>query len=94
LAVRDVYTFGAEAIQPVRLCRFSRAKLRDLLEQFPAMERRLLESATNELVVAQEQMLLLGRRTAQERLATFLVTQATSRCALEDPRVRTGSSCR
>jgi CRP/FNR family transcriptional regulator len=82
LAVRDAYTFGAEAIEPVSLCRFSRGALRSLLDDFPAMERRLLETATIELASAQEQMLLLGRKTARERLASFLVAQsrATRAC--------------
>jgi CRP/FNR family transcriptional regulator len=47
-----------------------------LLEDFPALETRLLELATNELVAAQEQMLLLGRKTAVERLASFLVARS------------------
>ena len=40
------------------------------------MENRLLEVASNELVAAQEQMLLLGRKTARERLASFLLMQS------------------
>ena len=76
LAVSTTFAFSAEAIEPVRLCRFSRPRLRALLDDFPAMEKRLLEVAGNELVAAQEQMLLLGRKTARERLASFLVTQA------------------
>ena len=40
------------------------------------MEKRLLEVSFNELVAAQEQMLLLGRKTARERLASFLLTQS------------------
>jgi CRP/FNR family transcriptional regulator len=40
------------------------------------MEKRLLEVAANELVAAQEQMLLLGRKTARERLASFLLLQS------------------
>ena len=40
------------------------------------MEKRLLEVASNELVAAQEQMLLLGRKTARERLASFLLAQS------------------
>ena len=51
-------------------------RLRSLLDDFPAMEKRLLEVAANELVAAQEQMLLLGRKTARERLASFLVMQS------------------
>jgi CRP/FNR family transcriptional regulator len=44
-----------------------------LLEDFPEMEKRLLATAGNELVAAQEQMLLLGRKTAREKLASFLL---------------------
>jgi CRP/FNR family transcriptional regulator len=76
LAVSSTYAFGAEAVEPMRVCRFSRSKLRLLLEDFPALERRLLDAASNELVAAQEQMLLLGRKTARERLASFLVARA------------------
>jgi hypothetical protein len=59
VVVTPVAKQPARKIEPVRLCRFSRTKLRTLLDDFPAMEKRLLESATNELVAAQEQMLLL-----------------------------------
>jgi CRP/FNR family transcriptional regulator len=80
LAVSSIYAFGAEALEPMRICRFSRPKLRELLDDFPAMEKRLLEVASNELVAAQEQMLLLGRKTARERLASFLVARASCLC--------------
>jgi CRP/FNR family transcriptional regulator len=76
LAVSDTYAFSAEAMEPVRYCRFSRSRLRVLLDDFPLMEKRLLEVAANELVAAQEQMLLLGRKTARERLASFLLMQS------------------
>jgi CRP/FNR family transcriptional regulator len=76
LAVSDTYAFSAEAIERVRFCRFQRAALRTLLDDFPLMEKRLLEVASNELVAAQEQMLLLGRKTARERLASFLLAQS------------------
>jgi CRP/FNR family transcriptional regulator len=76
LAVSETYAFSAEAIEPVSYCRFSRGRLRALLRDFPAMEARLLEFASNELVAAQEQMLLLGRKTARERLASFLLMQS------------------
>ncbi len=78
LAVRDAYTFSAEAIDLVDLCRFSRASLHALLDDYPQMERRLLQTASNELVTAQEQMLLLGRKTARERLASFLIARVTA----------------
>src|SRR5271166_6024702 len=76
LAVSDTYAFSAEAIERVRYCRFTRARLRMVLDDFPLMEKRLLEVASNELVAAQEQMLLLGRKTARERLASWLRMQS------------------
>ena len=76
LSVFSQYSYGAEAVEPVRLCSFSRFALRCLMTDFPAMERRLLKSATFELILAQEQMLLLGRKNARERLASFLVARA------------------
>jgi CRP/FNR family transcriptional regulator len=76
LAVSDTYAFSAEAMESVRYCRFSRTRLRALLDDFPLMEKRLLEVAATELVAAQEQMLLLGRKTARERLASFLLLQS------------------
>ncbi len=88
LAVSDTYAFSAEAIDEVRYCRFSRPRLRTLLDDFPLMEKRLLEVASNELVAAQEQMLLLGRKTARERLASFLVMQSRQGAACQAPRQR------
>lgn len=82
LAVSDQYAFAAQAIEPVRVCRFSRPRLRELLDDFPALERRLLDTACNELVMAQEQILTLGRKTAAERVASFLIgwSRAGSPC--------------
>ena len=78
LAVSRTYAFSAQAIEPVRLCRFSRRKLQAVLTDFPALERKLLETACNELATAQEQMLLLGRKTARERVASFLLARLRS----------------
>lgn len=76
LAVSDTYAFSAEAVDKVRYCFFPRRRLRALLDDFPALETRLLQVASNELVAAQEQMLLLGRKTALERVASFLVARS------------------
>jgi len=82
LAVSDSYVFTAEALDAVRVCRFPRRRLNEVLDDFPALERKLLEIASHELVAAQEQMLLLGRKTALERLASFLLSRADRADAL------------
>lgn len=74
IAFHNRYAYTAEAITGGTVCRFPRHKLETLLSELPALERRLLETASNELAAAQDQMLLLGRKSAQERLATFLLS--------------------
>ncbi len=88
LAVSETYAFSAEAIDTVRFCRFSRARVRTLLDDYPKMEKRLLEVASTELVAAQDQMLLLGRKTARERLASFLMMQARQGVMCQTSRTR------
>jgi CRP/FNR family transcriptional regulator len=73
LAKQETYAFSAEAVTPCLLCRFPRQKLEDLMLRLPKIEQRLLSIASNELVAAQEQMLLLGRKTAREKIASFLL---------------------
>jgi CRP/FNR family transcriptional regulator len=73
LAFNDTYTYSAETLTDVTLCRFPRRQFEGLVESFPKMEHRLLAMASHELAAAQEQMVLLGRKTAQERVASFLL---------------------
>jgi CRP/FNR family transcriptional regulator len=73
IALKARYAYSAEAVCDMIVCRFPRHKLEALFADFPALETRLLETAGNELIAAQDQMLLLGRKTAAERLASFLL---------------------
>ena len=73
IALNKNYAYTAEAIEDVHLCRFDRLKFGALLPELPNLEHRLLEAACTELAAAQDQMVLLGRRTALERLASFLL---------------------
>jgi CRP/FNR family transcriptional regulator len=76
LAYNDTYGYTAEAIGPARLCRVRRTEYEGLLAELPGLEKRLFTVESNELTVAQDQMLLLGRKTAKEKLATFLMQLA------------------
>lgn len=82
LGARSTATFTAEALTPVSACRFKRADFDDLLETMPALERRLVAVAGDELTAAQEQMVLLGRKTARERLASFLMRASVRQARL------------
>lgn len=73
LGAQARYSFTAEALDEVHVCRFEQRRFDDLLMRFPALEQKMLAAACHDLAVAQAQMLLLGRKTALERLASFLL---------------------
>jgi CRP/FNR family transcriptional regulator len=71
---RPSYAYGAEAIGHVHICRFSRSEFDDLLARFRGLQKRLFAVARHELNAAQDQMVLLGRKTAREKVVSFLIT--------------------
>jgi CRP/FNR family transcriptional regulator len=72
----DEHAFSAEALEDAQLCWFPRNRFDDFVEEHGAMERELYRMAAHELAAAQQQMVLLGRKTANERLASFLLLLA------------------
>ena len=88
LALNATYTYTSEAVQEVTACRFPRKRLENLFDEFPRLEKRMLGMAVDELAAAQDQMLLLGRKTAREKVASFLLMlsrRQTSRGMEENP---------
>lgn len=73
LAMARRNVFSADAVGPVAACRFSRDAFSDYVDSKPHLLKRLHEMATHELTLAQDQMVLLGRRTAEEKVAAFLL---------------------
>lgn len=76
LALNASYGYSAEAITDLRLCRMARGAFNDVLAETPKLEHRLFTVASNELAQAQDQMLLLGRKTAREKIASFFLQLA------------------
>lgn len=74
LASTNVNMVSAETMDPVHICRFSRVALAAIMTEYPILERKLLDIAIHELALNQQQLLLLGRKTAIERVATFLLS--------------------
>jgi CRP/FNR family transcriptional regulator len=68
------HNFSADAIDEVALCRFPRSDLAKFIESSPDIMRLMIEFATRELDMAQDQLLLLGNGSAEEKVATFLVS--------------------
>lgn len=73
-APNDRYTASAEAVSSVTVCRCSRRQLEHAFAEFPGVERQFLDAITRDLTAAQDQMVLLGRKTAHERVASFLLS--------------------
>ena len=69
-----IYT--AEAVTNITVCRYKRAALERLMDEAPGFAKRLLAVTSHELRAAQDQMLLLGRKTAAEKVASFLLMMA------------------
>jgi CRP/FNR family transcriptional regulator, anaerobic regulatory protein len=75
-AYRADNPYFAEAATDVELCVFPTTAFERLLKEHPALEHRLFELTLSELDVCQEWMLLLARKTAAEKVATFLLMLA------------------
>ena len=73
LSVAGMYPYSAETITTATFCRFSRKGMNKIIEKYPAFEHNLLQLASHELAAAQEHVLLLGRKTAAERLCSFIL---------------------
>ncbi|MGV6849548.1 MAG: transcriptional regulator FnrL [Marinibacterium sp.] len=69
---RETAQYDVTAVTELTLCCFHRKPFEDLLEQMPHVRERLLEMALDELDAARDWMLLLGRKTARERIASLL----------------------
>lgn len=67
------HSFSADAIGPVAVCRFSKVSFSRFIENKAHLLRRINELAVRELNQAQNHMVLLGRRSAEEKVATFLI---------------------
>ncbi|CAM5547572.1 Nitrogen fixation regulation protein FixK [Mycolicibacterium aubagnense] len=64
---------NAEAATNVSLCSFPKAAIERMMKQSPELENRLLRQTLKELDEAREWMLTLGRKTASEKVASFLL---------------------
>lgn len=73
ITMEEEHAFTAEAVAPSKLCKFSRRQFDDFIARHPSVERRLYAVAAHELAAARQQLVLLGRKTATERIASFLL---------------------
>ena len=77
----DERAFAAEAVSDVIVMRFNRAATERLVDERPELARRMCNMTLRNLAHAQTRLLLLGRMTAPERVASFLIELAERRDA-------------
>lgn len=77
------YTCSADAIGPVVACRYLKEPFQRFIADRPQMLMRMNEFARRELSQAQDQLLLLGRRSAEEKIVAFLTAWRTRIARLE-----------
>ena len=70
------HRLSAEALTQSRVCKLPRAAFNRFMQDEPALGRRALEFAARRIRASQEQQLSLGRKTAAERVASFLLDMA------------------
>ncbi len=73
MAASARHGLSADAIGSVVVCRLSRNSFGRFIEDKSHLLRRINELAVRELSRAQDHMVLLGRRSAEEKVALFLV---------------------
>ncbi|KJS16000.1 MAG: transcriptional regulator [Hoeflea sp. BRH_c9] len=68
----------ADAATAVDICSFPKSVIERMIRETPELEHRLLEQTLKELDEARDWMLTLGRKTASEKVASFLFLIATN----------------
>ncbi|MDP6785318.1 MAG: cyclic nucleotide-binding domain-containing protein [Alphaproteobacteria bacterium] len=79
MSPEENYSYNAETLEETTLCTFSRIVLENFFVQHPHVERKILNIVNHELSVAQDQIFLLGKYTAKERLLQFFLNLSKQR---------------
>jgi len=70
---RDFAVYDVTAVSDITLCCFARSQFETMLETTPHIATRMLSMALDELDAVRDWLFLLGRKTAREKVATFLL---------------------
>ena len=79
---RESASYTVTAVTDVTLCCFRRKPFEAMMAHNPRIPARLLEMTLDELDAARDWLLLLGRKSAREKIASLLVILARREAAL------------
>jgi len=89
---RAIAPYDVTANSDLTLCCFRRKPFEKLMAETPHIGQRLLEMTLDELDAAREWMLILGRKTAREKIASLLAIIMHRDHALQQSTPASGSS--
>ena len=69
---RSVAAYNVTAVTDLVMCCFRKKPFEEMMAETPHVAQRLLDMTLDELDAAREWMLLLGRKTAREKIASLL----------------------
>ncbi len=80
---RSVAPYDVTAASDLTLCCFQKKPFEEMMRRSPRIGQRLLEMTLDELDAAREWMLVLGRKTAREKIASLLLGLSRRAAVLE-----------
>lgn len=84
--------FDMTAVSDLTLCCFRRSQFEKLIEKVPHIGQRLLEMTLDDLDAARDWMLILGRKSAREKIASFLTVFVRRTEQIKQGATRDGTS--
>jgi CRP/FNR family transcriptional regulator, anaerobic regulatory protein len=76
VSLRDRYLYTAEAVTKTKVRRFARNRFQDKINESPDLRPQLFARLCDEMAAAQDQLVLLARKSAEERVSSFLLVIA------------------
>jgi CRP/FNR family transcriptional regulator len=73
VSLKNQYLYTAEAVTKTKLRRFARTRFQEEINQTPELRPQLFARLCDEMAAAQDQMVLLARKSAEERVSSFLL---------------------
>lgn len=70
---QDFYPLSAKALETTTICELPLDKLETLSDEIPGLRKQIMRSMGNEIRQDQQMMLQLSKKTADERMAYFLL---------------------
>jgi len=73
----DHYSCSAEALERSSVCEIPLHRLEELAAQIPSLQQHFFQLMSREIQSSQQMSILLNRKNAEQRLATFLLSLST-----------------